>query len=90
MNPTPDGLYTVLDDVTLVLNFCTLGQQALTPLGAAACEDGAAILGGHACAETELALAAALGRLVCSLAHSQYFFSFRSLSADPLARSGWL
>ncbi len=89
--PTPPTrLYTVLDDVTLVVNLCTLGQQTLTPLGAAACEDCATILGGHACAETELALAAALGRLVCSLAHSQYFFSFRSLSADPLARSGWL
>ena len=62
-------LNTVLNGVALVLNLNALGQKALAALGTTTGEDGTTILGSHACAETELALAAALGRLVCSLAH---------------------
>ena len=61
---------TVLYGVALVVNLHTLGQKALAALGTTTGEDGTTILGSHACAETELALAAALGRLVCSLAHN--------------------
>ena len=56
--------------MALVMHLCTRGQKTLATLGATAGEDGAAVLGSHAGAETELALAAALGRLVCSLAHN--------------------
>ena len=63
-------LNTVLDGVALVVNLHTLGQKTLATLSATAGEDGATVLGSHAGAETELALAAALGRLVCSLAHN--------------------
>lgn len=66
----PAGALAVLDDVALVVHLCSLGQKTLATLGATAGEDGAAVLGSHAGAETELALAAALGRLVGSLAHN--------------------
>ena len=66
-------LNTVLNSVALVMNLHTLGQKTLAPFGATAGEDGAAVLGGHAGTEAELALAAALGRLVCSLAHNIVF-----------------
>ena len=69
-NRNPAGALAVLDDVALVLHLCTLGQKTLATLGATTGEDGATVLGSHAGAETELALAAALGRLVCSLAHN--------------------
>ncbi len=62
----------MLNCVAFVVHFCALWQQALAAFSAAACQQGAPVLGGHACAESELALAAAFGRLVCSLAHSFY------------------
>ena len=66
----PAGALAVLDDVALVVHLDALGQKTLATLGATTGEDGATVLGCHAGAETELALAAALGRLVCSLAHN--------------------
>ena len=63
-------LNTVLYSVALVVNLHTLGQKTLATLSTTAGEDGATVLASHAGAETELALAAALGRLVCSLAHN--------------------
>ena len=81
-------LNTVLDGVALVVNLHTLGQKTLATLSATAGEDGATVLGSHAGAETELALAAALGRLVCSLAHNLVsMFALKSFSV-PLSRSG--
>jgi len=87
-HPTRCKLNTVLNGVALVVNLHTLGQKTLATLGATTGEDGSAILGSHAGAETELALAAALGRLVCSLAHNLIsMFSLKSFSV-PLSRSG--
>ncbi len=83
----PAGALAVLDDVALVLHLCTLGQKTLAALGATAGEDGAAVLGCHAGAETELALAAALGRLVCSLAHN-FLFGFEVVSVRPHETAG--
>ncbi len=81
-------LNTVLNGVALVMNLHTLGQKTLAPFGATAGEDGAAVLGGHAGTEAELALAAALGRLVCSLAHNiDLMVALKSFSV-PLSRSG--
>ena len=65
-------LRSVLNDVALVMHLCTLGQQTLATFCTTTREDGATIFGGHAGTETELTLAAALGRLVCSLAHKSY------------------
>ncbi len=63
----------MLNGVTLVVDFYTLWKEALATLGAATGKDGTTILGGHACAETKLALTAALGRLICSLTHNVFF-----------------
>ena len=56
--------------MALVVNLRSLGQKTLAAFGATTGEDGASVLCGHAGTETELALTAALGRLVCSLAHN--------------------
>lgn len=66
------ALYAVLNCVAFVVHFCALWQQALAAFSAATCQQGASVLGSHACTEPELALATAFGRLVCSLAHSFY------------------
>lgn len=63
---------TVLDDVALVMHLGALRQKALASFGATTRKDGTTALGGHAGAETELALTAALGRLICSLAHDVF------------------
>ena len=63
----------MLNSVALVVNLHTLGQKTLATLGATAGEDSTTVLGSHAGTETELALAAALRRLVCSLAHNLVF-----------------
>ena len=83
-------LNTVLNGVALVLNLNALGQKALAALGTTTGEDGTTILGSHACAETELALAAALGRLVCSLAHIDVWLrlKFLEVCCGRCARSG--
>ena len=60
----------MLDSVALVVHLSALGYETLASLSAATCQNGATIFGGHASAETELALAAAFGRLVSSLAHN--------------------
>ena len=72
-------LNTVLNSVALVVDLHTLGQKALAALSTTTGEDGTTILGSHACAETELALAAALGRLVCSLAHDVIWLRLKFL-----------
>ena len=63
------GLTAVLDGVALVLDFGSLGKQALAAFSAAAADDVRSVLGGHACTESELTLAATLGWLISPLAH---------------------
>ncbi len=67
---TPIVLTTVLDGVTLILDFYALGKQTLATLGTTTTNDISTVLGGHAGTESELTLAAALGRLISSLAHN--------------------
>ena len=55
--------------MALVLDFGSLGKKALAAFGAAAADDIGPVLGRHACTESELALAAALGWLISPLAH---------------------
>ena len=79
-------LNTVLNGVALVVDLHTLGQKTLATLSATTGEDGATVLGSHAGAETELALAAALGRLVCSLAHNLIsIFALKKFLCSALA-----
>ena len=59
----------MLDGVALVVHFGALGKEALAAFGATAAKDVLAVLGGHACTESELALAATLGWLISPLAH---------------------
>lgn len=73
----------MLNGVTSVLKFSTLGQQALAPLGSAAIDDGATIFGSHTGTEAELALAAALGRLVSAFAHDEIFIVKRVIDSVP-------
>ena len=63
----------MLSGVTSVLNFSSLGQQALATLGSTTAKDSATILSGHTGTESELTLAAALGRLVSAFAHDEIF-----------------
>ncbi len=60
----------MLNGVTLVLDFNALGKQTLAALGATTTKNSCTVLGGHAGTESELTLAAALGRLISSLAHN--------------------
>lgn len=55
-----------------------LWHQTLATALAAACENGAATLGFHACAETELLLARPLGRLV-----SAFHKTLDSIEKEP-------
>ena len=57
--------------MALVVDLDTHGHEALAALEAAAAQDVAAILGLHAGAEAELALAGALGGLVGSFGHKR-------------------
>jgi len=60
----------VLRDVALEVKLGTLGNEALATLLAAAFDAIAACLGGHACTETMLLFARALGGLVGTEAHN--------------------
>jgi hypothetical protein len=62
-------LTAVLDGMALVLDFGSLGKQALAAFGAAAANDVCPVLGSHACTKSELTLAATLGWLISPLAH---------------------
>ncbi len=68
----PGDLHAVLNRVAFIMHFCALWQQALATFSAATRQQGSSVLGSHACAESELTLATAFGRLICSLAHSFY------------------
>lgn len=57
---TSDRLTTVLDGVTLVLNFGTLRKKALATFSTTSAEDSSTVFGSHTCTESELTLAAAL------------------------------
>lgn len=69
---THQGLHAMLDSVALVMHLGALRQQTLATLSAAASQQGAPVLRRHACAESELTLAATLGRLIGSFAHILY------------------
>ncbi len=71
----PTDLTPVLDGVALIMNLSTLGQKTLPTFGTTAAENGAAVFRGHAGTESKLALAAALGRLISSLAHNEKLVS---------------
>lgn len=61
----------MLDRVTIVVNFRSLGQQALASLGTTTVKDGASALRRHTGAKTELTLATTFGRLVSAFAHKK-------------------
>ena len=57
--------------MAVVMDFDAFGKQALAAFAAATIDDGTSIFGGHAGAETELAFAGALRRLVGAFAHGK-------------------
>lgn len=59
--------------VAAVRNLDALGDEPLATFLAAAAQQVAALFGGHAGAETELAPAAALGGLIGPFAHIRWF-----------------
>ena len=70
-NATTPAEETLALSVTLVMKFCPLGNQSLTPLLPAALDSRPTILRLHSGTESVLALAAALGGLISA------FHSFR-------------
>ncbi len=62
-------LPAVLSNVALEVKLRTLRNEALAAFLAAAFDAIAACFRGHACTETELLFAGALGGLVCTEAH---------------------
>ena len=61
----------VLCCVALEVNLCTLRKKALASLLTATTKDVTASFSSHACAETVLALAGTLRRLVSAFAHDK-------------------
>jgi hypothetical protein len=78
----------VLVGVALVLQLGTLGDEAFAAFLAAAAENVATGLGGHAGTETELVLAGAFGRLEGAFAHGWILGREKGLVAFRLRRGG--
>ena len=69
---------SALDLIVFTTGKPLLDSQALAPLGATACDDGTATLGGHACTETVALCALSSVRLVGALHIRPFRTSFRA------------